>query len=74
MQLIQSLKYGYQQNVLNYLCNKAHGFNFRNLAATLKDKPEKAEVEIKKQIRKIFDKSDCRSDEERSGDMHFYNN
>lgn len=52
-------------NYLNYLTNKAHFFYLND---------EKDEAEKQKTIKKIFDKSDLKSDQERSSQIHTYNN
>lgn len=52
-------------NLLNYLTNKAHLFNFAE---------EKDDSEREKTLKKIFDKSDLLSDKERQDSLFVFNN
>ena len=55
------------------LTNKAHLFDFENLVAHYGPNLHRGSEEVSKQIRKIFDKSDLRPDEDRD-DLFIYNN
>ena len=64
---------GFSKNITTYLTNKAHIWDFDNLMSTYGENIGKGELEVQSQIRKIFDKSDLRSDVDRD-DIHIFNN
>ena len=65
---------GISRNMLNYVTNKAHIWNFDSIVRMHKPNQLRGEEEVKKQIKLIFDKSDLIPDSVRRQTMHIWNN
>eukprot|EP00347_Sterkiella_histriomuscorum_P021957 403332184 len=62
---LQEYAQGMNTNITNYLTNKNHYFSLPDV---------QDETELKTTVKKIFDKSDLKSDEQRSEDLFVWNN